>query len=565
MTNLAEPRDYRSPKFLLIPVLLVSVALGLCNICPGVVGNYHDDGIYVVTAKAMATGQGYRLISLPNPWPQTKYPVLYPFLLSLIWRVYPHFPDNVLPMKLLSLASALGFLLISYRFLTRFHYTAPAMAIGIIAMAAWWPWTVYFSSMVLSEMPYAFLSVLALYVIEGALRRPTERSRNLWITAAATLSALAYLTRTVGLLLIVGAIIFLLWHQQWRRSLRFAFVSLIIITPWVAWTYLVAPPQGLSPMELYYVSYTHWVSDYLGGYLSTATLNVFCKNLFYCLSGIIALSNPVFVYVPLPVNFTVHAGIMAALVMAGLGLGALLALALLRYFRYQLRLLDIYMALYMASVLVWPWSPLRFLVPVAPFLLLYYSRLMELVTERVIARLAGWRWQRLARALVIGFAASGLVLNLAFSVVIVRETMTYGFQLPPTAKSPGGTWDSSSGAAMRWIAAHTPAEATLSGVFDPMVYLYTGRHAVRGFAINPVESFYAATPSRRSISEPEEVVDNWRRFNVSYVVLIPDAEPLLSRYLKNMLVRHPQWLSLSYMSPTESVIIFQIHQAALRR
>ena len=33
------------------------------------VGIYHDDGIYLVTAKALAEGKGYRIISLPAGLP----------------------------------------------------------------------------------------------------------------------------------------------------------------------------------------------------------------------------------------------------------------------------------------------------------------------------------------------------------------------------------------------------------------------------------------------------------------------------------------------------------------
>src|SRR5579864_8867895 len=44
------------------------------------VGMFHDDGIYAVTAKALATGHGYRIISLPGEIAQTKYPILLPAL-----------------------------------------------------------------------------------------------------------------------------------------------------------------------------------------------------------------------------------------------------------------------------------------------------------------------------------------------------------------------------------------------------------------------------------------------------------------------------------------------------
>src|SRR5271168_2173946 len=55
----------------------------------------HDDGILFLSAKSVAAGEGYRIPSLPeNPY-QTKYPPLYPALLSLVWAVNPDFPRNL--------------------------------------------------------------------------------------------------------------------------------------------------------------------------------------------------------------------------------------------------------------------------------------------------------------------------------------------------------------------------------------------------------------------------------------------------------------------------------------
>src|SRR5918993_349835 len=48
------------------------------------VGYYHDDAIYVVTAKALAEGRGYRHLHLPEEPVQTKYPVVLPALLALV-------------------------------------------------------------------------------------------------------------------------------------------------------------------------------------------------------------------------------------------------------------------------------------------------------------------------------------------------------------------------------------------------------------------------------------------------------------------------------------------------
>ena len=52
-------------------------------------GFYHDDTINLVSAKALADGNGYRIPSLPQqPW-QTKYPPIFPALLALVWKLNP--------------------------------------------------------------------------------------------------------------------------------------------------------------------------------------------------------------------------------------------------------------------------------------------------------------------------------------------------------------------------------------------------------------------------------------------------------------------------------------------
>src|SRR5262245_12078008 len=72
--------------------------MGLCSfffVVPDVCGAYHDDGVYVITAKSLAEGHGYRLLHLPGQPRQTKYPPLFPAVLALFWRLYPDYPANL--------------------------------------------------------------------------------------------------------------------------------------------------------------------------------------------------------------------------------------------------------------------------------------------------------------------------------------------------------------------------------------------------------------------------------------------------------------------------------------
>src|SRR5271166_5732324 len=88
-------------------------------------GPGQGDGVYMVTAKSLATGQGYRHLNLPGQPYATKYPPLFPLFLSMAWRVEPPFPktlttasffqDALLPVYLAVLLLVLRQLGLSWR------------------------------------------------------------------------------------------------------------------------------------------------------------------------------------------------------------------------------------------------------------------------------------------------------------------------------------------------------------------------------------------------------------------------------------------------------------------
>lgn len=81
----------RRDKLIAAGLALLVLLLGYGRMVPQVCGAYHDDALYVITAKALAHGQGYRLINLPGAPMQTKYPILYPALLAMSGKSGPIF------------------------------------------------------------------------------------------------------------------------------------------------------------------------------------------------------------------------------------------------------------------------------------------------------------------------------------------------------------------------------------------------------------------------------------------------------------------------------------------
>src|SRR5512138_1719756 len=128
------------------------------------VGFFHDDGIYAVTAKALAEGKGYRIISLPGDVPQTKYPPLFPLLLAAVWKLFPAFPQNAYLLKLVPLAAGIAWLWLTYVLLKR-ETGSQVLAAAITLVVASAAWTVFLSNVLLAETLFAALATGSLLLL----------------------------------------------------------------------------------------------------------------------------------------------------------------------------------------------------------------------------------------------------------------------------------------------------------------------------------------------------------------------------------------------------------------
>ena len=81
----------------LLPVIVGAtatlIAIAVMGSWP--VGAYQDDAMYVVLAKALASGEGYRYLNLPGHPAATHFPPGYPAFLASLWMLAPRFPGNM--------------------------------------------------------------------------------------------------------------------------------------------------------------------------------------------------------------------------------------------------------------------------------------------------------------------------------------------------------------------------------------------------------------------------------------------------------------------------------------
>jgi len=73
--------------FVALPFAIATLVVGLLAINPYPLGVLHDDAVYAILAKSLATGHGYRYLNLPGEPPATHFPPGYPLFLAALWRM----------------------------------------------------------------------------------------------------------------------------------------------------------------------------------------------------------------------------------------------------------------------------------------------------------------------------------------------------------------------------------------------------------------------------------------------------------------------------------------------
>jgi hypothetical protein len=413
----------------------------------------HDDCIYFVSAKSLADGGGYRIASLPGEPAQTKYPPLYPLLLSLAWRVNPEFPANLtlavwiswlaLPALLMGLASLY-----------------PRLGLSgwrtwiLLALIAVNPYTITFSSKLLSEILFMALFVGVLILAERALQKGDD-----WRTPAAAgiVMGVAYLARSAGIVALGTMPLYFVLRKQPRKAAVFFFCMLPFVAGWMAWARL-HEVTTTDPALMYYVDY----ASYQALNVSFADLPVVLwKNLDGLLSG---LGSLVFPRVFDSLFMKILAQVIAVAMIAGV----------VRLVRRGQAVNYALFALGSSLLLaIWHFPPNeRFVFPLFPLALAGLLVELEHLAEMLKAGIRHKdRSQRVAAVMLGSFIVLILCAGLAVQIYMSRVYLPESAQLY-RAKRDAQTL------AFQWIKKNTPESTAVVSLRDPLFYLQTGRHAI---------------------------------------------------------------------------------------
>ncbi|MFQ5550772.1 MAG: hypothetical protein ACE5FJ_05995, partial [Gemmatimonadales bacterium] len=392
------------------------------------VGVFYDDGIYVTLARSLAEGEGLRYLHLPGGPPAAHYPALYPFVLSLLWRINPEFPANVVLFQLFD-----TFALATAAVLTALYFKQRELPSASLASTLVVTFTAF---PLLALVGVRFSEPLFLCLMMATLLIADQRPRRWSSVLVGLLGGLAFLARSIGIALVAGAVAGYVIRRRYRDAAISAVTSLVAIVPWGVWTmvHTDAVPSVIAS------SYgTYWDA---AGRVSLPEL------LTGASPGVVA---------PL-LRLALPALPMVLWWVAGTAIVGLIALGAVRLFGRCQALIATLIS-YAAVVSVWPHVPDRFVWIVLPYVGVLFVRGLADIW---------WNYRRFRLAviglLVVLFAGFGIrqfssVRSRGFADTAERISVPFQLLVPSVVNE-------------------LPADAVLASGDEALVFLYTDRKAV---------------------------------------------------------------------------------------
>jgi hypothetical protein len=513
------------------------------------VGFLYDDGIYVAVAKALAEGKGLILLNLPGHPAQVKYPIVYPLLLSWMWRLNPHFPENIPWLQGLTT----GFVILAMPLFALYCRQCKQLSrfqTGLILLlTASSFYFIFYVTALMSEAPYFFFSLLTLFVTEKYLQKPCKKALLLTIL----LSALTFHTRTIGLALIAGIFAWLILQRRVREALVYVgLTGLLTALPWQLWIHAHAPSV------ITHINYP--IAHIYGGYGLEYGINspkhpteflsaLLEQGLQPLLEGALLLLFPGVSYYLMTVPILIST--------LALGLGGiylLSGLAAIRQKRFSPSAL--YLAFYVALLTFWMYANqnARFLAVITPWLWLYLFGFLS------------WKKPVLRPVLrIVGVGVLALfTLWPAWGGYQVLHRIRSQHLLEPSGKT-AALWTDYQAAfaylrarsALENPAVKTQTEPVVATMWDPVFYLYTGAQTFGLFTA-------VLEPDHGKITERsfDYLAESMAHYRVRYLVVEPflvnlelqaPANPVAAHLLK----RFPQKYQLVYTAPHGMIQIYR--------
>ncbi|MGE0863046.1 MAG: hypothetical protein AB7P34_04020 [Vicinamibacterales bacterium] len=512
-----------------------------------VAGLMVDDAWYILLAKALAGGDGYRLISSATDPILPTVPPGFPALLAPVFALMPRFPANLFLLKAISIAAMAGVGLATYHYAVRRAPKELATAVAVATVLT--PSLVFLAtSTVMPEAVFTLAQILTIILLDrGDSDAPADVRRS---ALAGVLAAVTTLTRTAGVAALAAGLAYLIYRRAWRSAAVFAATAMLCLAPWWMYSAAHAPTAEESARHGGTIAYAY--SDLLAmrragaigaGRASLAELPARAsRNLVNVLGREVGgVFVPGFYRGPGESGEETvglggagaSMGSPPAAMVVSFTISALLLVGLATSLRAKPSAGDALVLASAAMILMLPTRTFRYLLPLAPFLWGYlWSGL------RAVTLAAGRLTHRDASP-----APAVMLLSL-----VGLQLLDHGEYLRTKAQAPAAvSWLADAQAVddlMIWMDRNLPPGAPVAATNPGLVYLRTGRKAV------------VATAPAASWRE-------WQSAGIRFIVALqPAALPPRSLGFKTLYQSSRLWV-VEIPSPDRTARHFTAHRASL--
>ena len=475
-----------------------------------------DNINYYLLGKALNDGLGFVNLYSANVSPHTHYPPGYPAIICALMQ----FAENPEIPKILNGILLFLTLLISYHVFystgskNRFLVLTSLIVVGLN------PHLLRYSTIIMSEIPYLFITTLILWVFLQLQERSFTYISAYFISLI-ILTAISLYLRSVGITIFLTVLICFLLERKFVTSAIYASGVILLMVPWTIRNYYIGAGGGYLNQLLSVNPY-----DSSAGVLSPLEMS---ERVFTNILRYINKEVPNLILSDLDISYNLEFdGLYFSL---GLILIFLIVLGLHRQGK-QYYLFGIYILLNFGILLLWPekWYGVRFIVILLPLLIFFLFEGLFYFLKRIEYHFS--LNPKVASTLLISFG----IFIVFMSYTSIKDLVNKANEdYPDNYRS---FFDMA-----KWVKANSSDSAIIASRKPEFFYLFSSRSGVR-LIDSPNE---------------EEQITYLKDMNVDYLVLDNLGFTTSRKYLLPTIKKYPLKFEQVRLSGEPATILMKFH------
>lgn len=329
-----------------------------------------DNAHYIILGNSIADGSGYVDVHEPSGQLHKHYPPGYPLYIAAI-NLFSF--DQLDHYKIANGLLLLGSIILCFILFSRVLKSKQMAAVTCILIAINVHLLIY-GSLVMSEIPYAFSSLVALWFFRKIELKGSE-SGYLDIIILAVIVAICIYIRSIGVTLFMAFLVLLLIRKQLKQAGIFALSVVLLYAPWWIRNHQLSENSYTSQLLMKNPYQPELGNVGLVDLIGRACINLE-RYIFTELPAALLYTKDI-LYTNLSYNTTDY--------LIGIALAGVLIIGIFRIYKLM-PVVVFYAIAYFLILLVWPsvWYGTRFVVPMVPILILFMVQGVYQYIQRLI-------------------------------------------------------------------------------------------------------------------------------------------------------------------------------------